>query len=656
MSDPKVAPTCVDPPPLAPSRVNAVLGVGLVSLGLLAGGCGSPGGNDAVRGRADVVLVTIDTLRGDRWGCVGDPEARTPTADRLARGGGLWAEGRAPSPVTLPSHASLMTGLPPAVHGVRDNAIFRLDEGNGRTVAEEFRDAGWTTAAFVSSFPLMSRFGLDRGFDRYDDALAGSDATMGHFRERTADQTVDAVSEWLSTMPLDPAPLFAWVHFFDPHAEYRAPDPWSNALHSTDTEEAYAAEVAFTDWQLGRLCKRLDDVREGRRRIVCLVADHGEGLGDHNERSHGVLLHATTIRVPIVVDSGDWAPVLITTATPIESVPATLLHLAGLDSQVNSGAAPILAEWSGPVHAETLYPFFNFGWGGLRSREEGNWRLVAGPEDRLYRMDTDPGETRNVAAEHPNVVDDLRAGLEEEWSARREAAFRSERRALSEDEIEALRSIGYLAVDTGVEDLDAAFEGGDDPETRIGLVDRINRGITLFDTDPVRCLEVLRPLLEEDPGNRLALEYTGRAFLRIGEPVRARRALRLALSIGRNPVSVHLDLARAEQELGNRVGQQEALQGAMAVDPRSVPARQALAEMMIQDQRFAEALPILQGALDVRPRAVGTHFQLALVYEALDRPEQAREHWQTILDIRPTGPVADRARAALKPTANGGAP
>ncbi|HMB71396.1 MAG TPA: tetratricopeptide repeat protein, partial [bacterium] len=543
------------------------------------------------------------------------------------------------------------------VHGVRDNAIFRLDAGAGATVAEAFRDAGWQTAAFVSSFPLMSRFGLDRGFSRYDDLLLGSDAATGHFRERSAAGTVTAVESWLAgsaeapggSAPPDPAaPLFLWVHFFDPHAEYDAPAPWSRLPWPGDRfESGYAAEVAYTDRELGRLLARLDERRGGRPRGVCVVSDHGEGLGDHGERTHGVLLNVSTVRVPVVVRGPEASPGLRVAPVPLAAVPATLLGLADLASDLDPGAAPPLARWSGPVHSETLYPFFNFGWAGQRRREDGEWRLVAGPVDRLYHAVTDPGEQRDVAAEHPEVVAELRHGLEEEWERRRAAAFEPEPRTLTDEEVEALRSIGYLAGGAGHGDPEPAFDEGDDPVTRVALVDRINEAITLLEDDPARCLDVMRTVLADDPRNRLALQYSGRAFLRLQRPERARRALERALSVGRNPPGVYLDLAAALRALGRREGQWEALQGAIEADPFSVPARHELAELLIQDGRYAEALPLLEEALEIRPRAARTHFQLAIVYEQLDRREEARQRWERVLELRGDDAVAERARRAL---------
>jgi arylsulfatase A-like enzyme len=252
----------------------------LAAAALSVAGCAGPAESPFP---PDVLLLTVDTLRGDRWGCLGSPVARTPRVDRIARGALLAFEGRAPAPVTLPSHTSIMTGLPPAAHGVHDNGIFQLAEDQGTTLAEAMAAAGWQTAAFVSAYPLIRSAGLDRGFGHYDANLSGSSRELGQMRQRTASATVDRVEAWLSgergAPPDTAAPLFLWVHLFDPHAEYEPPPSWA-ALFPGDP---YAGEVSFVDQETGRLLRLLEARRPARPRWTVITADHGEGLREHGE-------------------------------------------------------------------------------------------------------------------------------------------------------------------------------------------------------------------------------------------------------------------------------------------------------------------------------------------------------------------------------------
>jgi len=598
--------------------------------------------------KPDALLLTIDTTRGDRWGCVGDPRARTPHLDRLARGGTLAFEGRAPAPITLPSHTSMMTGLPPAVHGVRDNGIFRLDPSAGTTLAERLGSAGWTTAAFVSAFPLLQGFGLDRGFLHYDSTLGGRDDSLGGMRQRSADETVDRVERWLAgakdPAPDPDAPIFLWVHFFDPHADYTAPAPWPAAF----PDDPYRAEIAFADDQAGRLLASLRGARMRELRVV-VTSDHGEGLHEHGESTHGALVHASTIRVPIVVRTGAWAPRLVRTTVSVERIAATVLALLGVDPRLNPGGAPPLDAPAEPVHAETLYPWFNFGWAGLRTREEDGWRLVAAPTDRLYRIEEDPGEVRDVAAEHPEVVARLRDALEEEWERRRAAAFRPSVRELSADERDALQALGYVAGGPDdVGDLERAFEAEADPHAHLATVDRINRALTLLRLgEAAAAADTLRAVAMDEPSNRFALEHLGRALRDAGRLAEARDAYRRSISLGPSPELAYLELAEIENALGDHAAEEQTLLQALAANPRSVEALTRLARILVLQGRREEALALLDEALQIRPRATQTHLAIAQVYESLGRDEEAAGHWRRILELDPDGRFGEVARAKL---------
>lgn len=608
----------------------------------------TPGCGGATGPAPDALLLTIDTLRGDRWGCMGDPGARTPHLDRLARGGALACEGRSPVPITLPSHASMMTGLPPAVHGVRDNAIFRLSPTEGRTLAEVFRDEGYATAAYVSAFPLYPRFGLDRGFDHYDCNLGSSEGSADEMRQRPAREAVDRLAAWLARGPVAPErPFFLWMHFFDPHAEYEAPPPWPSLF----PDAPYDAEVAFADAQAGRLLAELDRARPGRPRRIVVASDHGEGLYEHGESSHGALLHATTIRVPIVARGEGYRPRLLAEPRELERVPATLLSLCGLDPEVNDASAPPLEDPATAVYAETLYAFFNFGWAGLRVCEEDGWRLIAGPVDRLYRMTDDPGERRDVAAQHPDVVARMRDALEQEWDERRAIAYAPESRDVTEAESEVLQSLGYVGggAPADADEIERAFEATEDPAARLEWIDRINMGLTLFREGRVdEAVAVLGAVVREDPGNRFVLQHLGAALLQADRPAEARRALKDALSRGPNPDRVYIDLARAERALENPEGEKATLMDALAAHPESAEVRLRLSRPLVEEGQLEAAATLIREALEIRPRSVTAHLHLAQVYQMQGKLDEARTHWERVIELDDGGIPTRQARRALQ--------
>ncbi|HJS75217.1 MAG TPA: sulfatase, partial [Vicinamibacteria bacterium] len=281
---------------------------GLLPL-VLSFGCG--GGTRGVRPRAgqNLLVITIDTLRADRVGAYGDSKARTPHIDRLAHEGVLFEQAVAQVPVTLPSHASLFTGLLPPTHGVRDNTYFRLDS-RAQTLAETLKASGYETAAFVAAFVLDGTFGLDQGFDFYDDEVSGAATTTGTIAERRGELVSRSFVSWLEKRSSD-RPFFAWLHFFDPHLPHAPPPPY---------EASYGGEISYVDEQVGRVLEALAAKGEGDDTLVVLTSDHGESLGEHGEKSHGFFVYEATLRVPLILKSARSLPGEVRIAPPVRSI------------------------------------------------------------------------------------------------------------------------------------------------------------------------------------------------------------------------------------------------------------------------------------------------------------------------------------------------
>ena len=283
----------------------------------------------------DVLVVTWDTVRADRVGPDAAVPGLTPNWDRLAAAGVRFDWARTPTPLTLVAHASLLTGLLPSRHGARENGLFVLDAGVA-TLAERLAARGWRSGAFVSAAVLDARYGLARGFEIYDDGVGGSETR--HTAERTANETVDVALAWLGRVP-EEQPVFTWVHLFGPHRPWQAPAPW-RAAHPDD---GYAAEIAFTDAQTGRLLDGLRQLGRLDRSLVVMTSDHGEGLGQHGEASHGYFLYDSSVRVPLMMWAGTRSglelpagrrvpdPVSLTDVAP------TVADLLGLDPWSSDG-------------------------------------------------------------------------------------------------------------------------------------------------------------------------------------------------------------------------------------------------------------------------------------------------------------------------------
>ena len=429
------------------TRPSPALALALLALGAVH--CGK-----APVGRS-VVLFTLDTTRPDRLGIYGRPDARTPFLDRLGRQGVVVEEALCDVPVTLPSHTSIMTGLPALGHGVRYNADFKVTS-DARTLAETLGDHGWDTAAFVSALVLDHKFGLDQGFRVYDDSL-----TPGYVRfdeslytketawlpkaDRRADGTVDAALAWLTREAH--RPFFLWVHLYDPHFPFDPPPPWNRTAN-----ERYLAEIQWTDRQLGRVLRALD-TRGADDTVVAAIADHGEGLDQHREDGHGIFLYDDTMRIPFLLRAAGSLPAGAARVGPVRTidVASTLLELAGRGDRLGRGGSlvPSLQGRSAPpdtlAYLESIKTRLFYGGSGLKALRSHDAKFIWAPQPELYDLARDPGETRNLAPDRPDVV--------ARWTSALGAVVAD---VLAEDHasveafhpdaatLEGLRSLGYL--------------------------------------------------------------------------------------------------------------------------------------------------------------------------------------------------------------------
>jgi len=374
-----------------------------VALAQAGGSIGSP--------RPNVLLVTIDTLRADHVGVYGYARAHTATLDRLAREGILVEDAVVQVPQTRPSHASLLTGLYPYEHGIRDNASPPLKAGTP-TMATAFRAAGYDTGAFIGAYPVSRASGLQQGFATFDDPFgAGEKATTREAEmERRAEKVVDAALGWLRRPRT--APFFGWVHLFDPHAPYEPPAAY------VDKTQPYDGEVAYADAQLGRLLAWLDQSGLRGRTFVVVTSDHGEGLGDHGEDEHLFFVYDSTLKVPLLW-SGPGLPAGRRVAGQFRSVDLmpTVLALAGVPAPRTSGLARADVLRAGgripdnESYAETLYGQIHFGYAPLRALRGEGWKYIEAPRAELYRLAEDPGETKNLLDQRAQVASGMRAHL-----------------------------------------------------------------------------------------------------------------------------------------------------------------------------------------------------------------------------------------------------
>ncbi|MGH9390804.1 MAG: sulfatase, partial [Vicinamibacteria bacterium] len=372
-------------------------------------------------------------------------------------------------PVTLPSHASLFTGLVPPTHGVRDNTYFRLDP-EAQTLAEILKARGYATAAFVSAFVLDSSFGLDQGFDVYDDEVAGDAETAGTITERRGELVTRSFASWVEKRSSD-SPFFAWLHYFDPHLPYAPPAPYP---------AGYDGEIAYADAQVGRVLETLEAEGLAKDTLVVVTSDHGESLGEHGEKSHGFFVYDATLRVPLILKSASSLPAGKRIAAPartIDILPTVLEALAVPAPEETQGRSllPLVkgeATETPPAYAECYVSELNFRWAPLVALREEGYKYIEAPRPELYDLGADPGETRNLFEEDPDRARRMRSGLLEQVEGF--APSFSSRAQPDPETIARLRSLGYAA--SGGE---SAPEGAalPDPKDRLHLWTRLEEVI-----------------------------------------------------------------------------------------------------------------------------------------------------------------------------------
>ncbi|MHC4846309.1 MAG: sulfatase-like hydrolase/transferase, partial [Planctomycetota bacterium] len=389
-----------------------------------------------------ILLVTLDTTRADRIGAYGHGAARTPVIDSLAERGLRFDRAYAPTPITLPSHATMLTGTLPPEHGVRDNTGYALGD-DARLVSEALAERGWRTMASVGSFVLDPRFGLDQGFEHYASPRAVGASTLGAEVERRADAVVNDALAWLEGVAPD-EPAYLWLHVYDPHAPYEPP------AATGAPADAYDAEIAFCDAQLGRLLAALDLAGRGPLLSVVVTADHGESLGEHGEATHGVFLYEGAMRVPLIVAGPSIQAGVVDEPVGLASVAATILELAGVPvAALPQAAAPSLlaAEREPHLYLETALPWRAHGWHPLRGLVWSDGKYIQGNGPELYDLDDDPTESHDLAPANPDQVVEHAHRLARFVSAHPPLDWQRDA-GLTSDEQNMLAAMGYLGGDT----------------------------------------------------------------------------------------------------------------------------------------------------------------------------------------------------------------
>ena len=500
---------------------------------LICTGCSAPRPEPAATAHArHLVLITIDTLRADRVGAYGYARARTPRIDALAARGVRFEHAFAAAPITLPSHASLMTGRYPPGHGARHNGI-RVDPAVP-TLAKTLSAAGFATGAFVSAFPLDRRFGLNAGFAEYSDRMPrGARGRLEN--ERPGRDTVDDALAWFRTTTSAGPRTFLWVHLFEPHA------PYGQAGSGRPVADRYDDEVAESDVQIGRILDALGP--DAASSVIVVASDHGEAFGEHGEVSHSLFVYDTTLRVPLVV-AGPGVPAR-TVGTPVSlvDVAPTVLPLLGL-TRFDSDGVDLSGTFTGvnlpprDLYAESFAPLLDFGWSPLRSLRSDGFKYIDAPRAELYDTTRDPGETQDLsAADLPRT-----AGLRDKVGRYSPVTLESGRVSIDSDTRGRLQALGYASGSGGT-----PAGTRPDPKDRRAIAARLAEVVSgELQGQPLEA--ALRGILENDPRNPQANLRLGYVLIESNRCAAAIPFLKAAMAAQVPTADAHLGVAQCQAE------------------------------------------------------------------------------------------------------------
>ena len=552
------------------------------------------------KGRPSILLITLDTTRADHLEPYGAEDVETPALSGLADRGIVFEHAVATAPVTGPTHASILTGMYPRRHGIRNNLTHHLSEGT-LTLADWLSATGYRTAAFVSAVVLEGRYGFDQGFEVYDDKLRSSSesriTTMT--TERPGRATADRALAWLDGLG-DDQPYFLWVHFYDPHLPYSPPSPWAERYR----DRPYDGEIAYMDAQIGRLLQHPraagDDV------VVVAIGDHGEGLGDHGEKAHGLLVYESTIRVPWILKlpGGPTGARIAAPISQVDLVP-TIVEMVASNAETTFEALegrsllPLLRgdDWDADrsLFAEAESPFFTYGWARLQSVRRGSLKYIDAPVVELYDLAADPDERTNLADNRRADVQRL-AVETVAWSEN--GGDSGSTAPVDAKTAEMLRALGYSAGEPGR------------PEGE-------GHG------NPVELIEVHEEL-QAIHGMMVSGQF--------GEAVNRVRAVLI-----RDPenLSALRDLSRGLVQLGRLDEAAEVAARASSIAPWSTQALSVEADVEFRRGRNERALELIEQSLDLDPRFLEAHLDRGRYLAALGRRDEAIREIEPLLEESP---------------------
>ncbi len=598
----------------------------------------------------NVLIITTDTTRADHIGCYGNKRIKTPVIDGLARDGILFTQALTPSPSTLPAHTALLTGLYPVHHGARANGTFRV-RPEVTTMAEHLKSKGYATGAVISAFVLDSRFGLDQGFDFYDDDLTiGMKYGPQMFRERAAELTNEPATKWLREHA--DRPFFLWVHYFDPHAVYLPPEPFRSQYATA----LYDGEIAYVDSQIGVLLTQLEDLGVRDKTLLIYTADHGEGLGEHGEQTHSLLVYDATLHVPMIFHAPAGLPkgkVLHRQTSLVDVVP-TILGLLGeeipeeIDGK-NLCLAPTPDDQ--PVLIETISTMTMHGWAPLLGVRRDDFKYILAPTPELYDLHRDPHELHNIHDQQPSVAQELSNRLvdwlgDDPYLATRKAVEVSSL-SVDDETIRNLAALGYIASAQGESDPVDVLK---DPKDMIFRWETVQNAIHLKAIGKSKeAIPILEQVVAEVPRDVYSRGMLASAYQQLGEFDRALTQYQLCVKYEPKSSGNHLGIAGVHYIRRQFEEAEKEITIALRLEPEIAGAHILRGQIAWAKGKEEDALGLYQKAIDTNPGSSGAdgYNQIGFLHLNMGRFDEARDAFRKAIHIDALNGVAHDGLAGI---------
>jgi arylsulfatase A-like enzyme/Tfp pilus assembly protein PilF len=624
------------------------------------------GGLVSSRDIRHVLLISIDTCRADHLGCYGYHRPTTPNIDKLAAQSVLFENVISSAPITLPSHSSMLTGTIPPYHGVHNNSDYKLGESNV-TLAEILTGRGFATGAIISAYVLDSQYGLDQGFDSYNDSFEEPVRNLLYFSERRGTETSRFADEWLEKHKDEK--FFLFLHYFDPHIKYTPPEPFATEF----ADNLYAGEIAYTDYCIGQVIKKLKDLNIYDSTLLIITADHGEMLGEHGEDDHTYFIYQPAIKVPLIFKlPGRHKPQKVKNLVGLIDIMPTVCSLLGIEAPAHVQGKDLspyfdqspISSQNRHIYCESLTPT-RYGAAALLGLVTNRWKYIQTTRPELYDIVEDAGETKNLSAQQPDRARILKDRLKQllQQTLRKDTSTKVD---LDEQAIKRLQSLGYVAGDIS-EDFEFD-QSGDDPKELVDFhniytsvsdlvlnkeyeqAEKICQQLTLQrphvyqiyvlmtsiareQGDLDRAVSHLNRAIEVRPDVAKLQHYLGTVLTEQGKFDQAAEHFEKSLQLNPNQFLVHQDLAAVfyKQEKFDRAITH--LTEALRLKPDSAKTVRRLGDALAEKGNFKQATKYFQQAVDMNPSDAKNHSKLALALKFQGRYEQAAEQLRTGIRI-----------------------